>query len=721
MIILRSLLPFTLLFAAVVPAAAAEEEAPVRAGTFEARLDGKRVHLPLLENDVSVEVSGDIATVTVRQVFENPSDVPLNATYLFPLNKEAAVYGMNMEVGDEIITAVIQQKEEAEATFEAAKEEGKAAALLTEHRPNMFTQKVANLMPGMPITVTLRYVHGVPRVDGAYELVVPLVVGLVVGPRYTPSSDRAPRVASAETLLIPAQTDGLPTLARVREEPEGAGGGWPLGPPPAYPPAYPSVFGLTVPERVSQDRVSIDVSLNAAQPLEIVESETHALDVTGTGPYRFVTLADGRTIDNQDFVLRYQLAGEEVTAGALTHQDERGRFVSLLIEPPARVAADDITPREIVFVLDTSGSMSGDPMAASKAFMMAALDTLRPTDQFRLIQFSNSPAELSQGPVAATARQVRQAKRYVSRLRGSGGTEVLPALRQAFRVPQREDTLRIVVFLSDGYVGNEPQILRFLGREIRDARFYAFGVGTAPNRYLLTEMAHRGRGFARFVDPTEPFHETAQALAQRIEAPVLTDLTLDWGGASVTDVTPAVLPDLFAGDSLRVMGVINTDDPVALTVRGKNAGREAALPVAIDRTADANSAPGLPLMWARSQVTDLTRDLSLGMAQRRNGFDDEQLIEEITALGLDFSLVTPYTSFVAVSEQVVNERPLETAEADVPLPMVKGVGPLAYPQTAQFTGTAAPEPPLLLMGLLFGLYAGVAGLWRKLRARGLGS
>ena len=162
------------------------------------------------------------------------------------------------------------------------------------------------------------------------------------------------------------------------------------------------------------------------------------------------------------------------------------------------------------------------------------------------------------------------------------------------------------------------------------------------------------------------------------------------------------------------MGMINTDDPVALTVNGKSSGRDAALPVAIDRTADANSAPGLPLMWARAQVTDLTRDLSLGTARRRYELDDEQLIEEITALGLDFSLVTPYTSFVAVS---VNQRPLGTVDADVPLPMVKGVGPLAYPQTTQFTGTAAPEPPLMLMALLFGLYAAVMGLWRKLRGR----
>lgn len=684
------------LFVFLLPSASALAEGlDSLGGHMRAHVDGQEIVLPLANSDFSVDVDGDLATVTLVQTFENPTQTPLNATYLFPLNEDAAVFAMTMEVGDEVVEAQIRRREQARQEFEAAREEGRAAALLTQHRPNMFTQEVANLMPGQQVRITLRYAQTTPRVDGAYELVLPLVVG----PRYNP----APR---EQALMV---------STRETSETQGA---WNIGPPPAYP---SGVFGLTLPEEIAPERVSISVDLEAGIPIASVTSATHELAISGEGRRRQVALRAGRVIDNRDFVLRYTLAGGAVQAGALTHVDERGRFFSLVIEPPAAPRESEIAARELVFVLDTSGSMDGEPIEASKEFMRRALETLRPRDYFRVIQFGSTPRELGGGPVPASPENVRRATRFVNGLRASGGTEVLPAMRQAFAVAQQPNTLRIVVFLSDGYIGNEAEVLSYMASHLGDARVYAFGVGTSVNRYLLSEMARRGRGFARYIDPTETSLQAAREFAERLDAPVLTDISIDWGGLSPTGVTPTILPDLFAGDSLRLMGQFSGSREATVTVRGRVNGRPASLPVRVSLSdapsaADAHTS-AIPIVWARSQVADLMRAYT-GPAQLRT-LTESQIEELVTELGLQYALVTDWTSFVAVSQRIVNDNPGEARDADVPLPMPAGVGPNAYGElmSAQFGGASTPEPGLLvLIGL--SLLLVFAALKRPVAVRG---
>ncbi|MGI9384891.1 MAG: VIT and vWA domain-containing protein, partial [Methyloligellaceae bacterium] len=454
-----------LLFAVTLSASrAGPEEAKTLGGQVQAEIGGKKIRFPVLKTDINADVQGDLATVTVVQTFANPTTTPLNAVYLFPLNKDAAVYAMQMEVGDERVVAQIKKKEEAKTTFEQAKSEGKAAALLTQHRPNMFTQNLANLMPGLPVKVTLKYVQTVPRIDKAYELVVPLIVG----PRYQPAAAQAPPPPKSDAKF----------------------GQWEL----QTPPDYPDVAGLTIPDTIDRDRVSIEVNLRSGFALKDVTSATHAVTATCDGRSKAITLADGRAIGNRDFVLRYRLAGRTVEAGVLTHRDDRGGFFSLMIEPPKSPAAKEVTPRELVFVLDTSGSMYGEPVEASKTFMRHALKKLRPTDSFRIVRFSNNATEFSSGPVPATQQNISLGLSFVNRLSAGGGTEIPNAIRRAFDVPQTPGTLRIVVFLSDGYIGNEAEVLGLIASRIGKARIYAFGVGTGVNRYLLAEMARKGRG-----------------------------------------------------------------------------------------------------------------------------------------------------------------------------------------------------------------------------------
>lgn len=672
-------------------------------GTVTATIGDKTFHLPLMKTDITADIQGDLATVTVVQTFSNPTTTALNATYLFPLNRTAAVHAMQMQIGDEIVTAEIRKKQEAKQIFEKAKRDGKAAALLAQHRANMFTQNIANLMPGAPVTITLKYTHAVPRIDGEYELVLPLIVG----PRYQPKPSN--QVATKDEYA-----------------PEGAAGAWAM----EQNPAYPDVAGLTIPDTIDRDRVSVRITLAAGVDIAGMHSPTHRIEISGETRDAEIELERGRILDNKDFVFRYRLAGQTIGAGILTHRDHRGGFFSLMIEPPKIPANDMITPREMVFVLDTSGSMSGQPMAASKTFMREALKTLRPSDFFRIVRFGSDATEFSSRPVPANPKNLQAGQAYIDSLSTGGGTEIPNALRRAFGVEQAVDTLRIVVFLSDGYVGNEAEVLKLIAGVIGKARIYAFGVGQAVNHYLLAEMARQGRGFSRTIGWGEDADAAARALARRLDAPVLTDISVDWETLDAKSVGPDPIPDLFAGQSLRLQGRFEQSGRHRIIVRGLVNGKPASLPLDLDLGAPshARTSESIPLIWARGEIAELMREFPLSPINRTGQRSDAEIEAAVTGLGLEFALATNWTSFVAVSRKTVNPSPASAQDAQVPLPKVSGVSEKAYGQAKRqaannnyrqfarnFTGGSTPEPPLMI-GALVLIVAGVAGLFRR-RAR----
>ena len=652
-------------------------------GTVEAEMNGKLIHFPALKTDVKADIQGDLATVKIIQIFENPTTEPMHARYLFPMNKDSAVYAMTMEVGDEIIRAKIKRKEEAKATFEKAKKEGKAASLLTQHRPNMFTQKIANLMPGMPVKITLQYTQVVPKIDNAYELVVPLVVG----PRYNP-----PAMGEAPDIIDEGEIHGKQQSSSRTDF-----GTWELEDKVKY----PEVTGLTLPDTIDAKRVAIKVNLNSDIPLQAVFSKTHNITVKGNDKNRVVTIQKGRVIDNADFVLRYSFGGEETQAGFLTAQKDKQSYFSLMIEPPSLPDDNSITAREMVFVLDTSGSMSGQPIEASKIFMRHALENLRAGDYFRIIRFGNDATEYSAQPMAATKQNLADGLSYIESLYADGGTNIPLAVSQAFSVLEKENTIRIVVFLTDGYIGNEASVLQQIAGVIGDARIYAFGVGSSVNRYLLSEMGRRGRGFARFIDPTEDVNDVAISLAKKLNAPVLTDIEIDWGKMKVSDVTPDVIPDLFAGDSIRIQGRYEGKNTYEIHVNGLVQGQKASLPLHVSLLSlNDKGKESIPLIWARSRIADYMRHINTPENIRSVSDDEYELKEDVVKLGLNFSLMTKWTSFVAVSEKTVNKAPEKTAEKGVAVPMVKGVTKQAYANN--FSGGSVPEPAttggLVIMG-----------------------
>lgn len=731
--------------------ALADQTSDQLGGHVQAIVDGETLLFPTLKTNIDADIQGELATVTVRQTFANPLNTPLHATYLFPLNKEAAVFEMILEVGDERIRADIQRIEEARATFAKAKNEGRSAALLSQHRPNMFTQDIANLMPGLPVDVTLRYVQPLPKIDGDYELVIPLVVG----PRFQPAGDDNISAAEQDIITPPLPVAGKPTQSGVvkwnlEDPPVLAGGADKADSRSAFGvwetqqlPAYPPVTGLHIPDTIDQERVSINIKLDAGMPVQSLNSPSHALEIntqSGSGQRKNITLAAGKTIDNSDFILRYRLAAAEVQAGVLAHRDERGGFFSLLLEPPALEQAVQVTQREMVFVLDCSGSMNGLPIEASKTFARLALSALRPGDSFRIIRFSDQATEFSARPLAATPANIQRGTVYLNSLRGSGGTVMSSGIQQALNAPLAADTLRLVVFLTDGYIGNEYEILDLIHKQLGTARLYAFGVGTSVNRFLLEEMARTGRGFVRYMDPTENVNHVAEALAQRLQSPVLTDLRIDWGELDPAQISPRLIPDLFAGQSLRILGRYQTPGIYEITVHGRSSGQNARLPLRIELPQTGTSGEAIALSWARAEIKQAMHQLSAPMDLRIEEKTDATLKNQVIKLGLDFSLITQWTAFVAVTEKIYNSNVESTPTRPVPLAQVKGVSELAYGekthtpmpakphqpmqiaqtpaqmnQTNQFNGNAAPEPAFFASFALLGLLLLTALKYRERR------
>ncbi len=653
----------------------------------------QRVVLPMVETDYAIDVRGDLATVTVEQTFENPSEVPLDAQYQLPMAEDAAVYEMIMRVGDRRIRGEVQEKQEARETYEEAKNDGKAAALLEQQRENLFTQRLANVMPETPVEVTIRYVENIEKVDGRYQMVVPLVVG----PRYEPGD-------MSDNELIDGESEGA----------EGDSVD------------LPAVSELEAPETIDPDRVSIEARIDGGVPVAGVDSASHALATSKLDPRtRRVELEEGRTIGNRHFVLGYELEGRSTQAGVLTHWNEkleRGYF-SLLVEPPARPKKEQIASREMVFLLDTSGSMQGAPMEAARTYMRETLRNLRPGDAFRIVEFDGETGAMSREPLAATEENVERGISYVDRLHGGGGTEMVPGLEAALGPQEPDERVRMVTMLSDGYVGNEYEVIETVRREIGDSRLFVLGVGAGVNRFALEEMAEVGRGFTRTIGrgageaSSEQIREAASEVADRLETPVLTDISVDWGELEARETTPERVPDLFGGDSVRIMGRYDEPGDYEIAVRGRAGSEEVEIPLEFELPGEPTAGRGVELTWARSRIEDYMHRLTTPDDLRTGTLGDEGLRDRVTRLGLTHDLATKWTSFVAVSDKAVNPTPQANAEAEAPEPQVANVSSSGYGGPSKATGT--PEPTVLgslLMALLAWL-----GIARKTRRRGRGS
>lgn len=593
--------------------------------------------LPLKDTSVEINVSGVIADVRVVQQYTNEGSRPINATYVFPASTRAAVYGMRMRIGDEVIIAKIKEREKAKEEFEAAKKEGKSASLLEQSRPNVFTMNLANLMPDEMVEIELRYTELLVPTDGIYEVVYPTVVG----PRYASANEKS----GNENVFVET-----PYLSEGQKP--------------------TSTF-------------HISARISGGVPIRDLSSTSHqiASEWLGKTVARVSLSEDDHYQGNRDFVLHYRLAGDQIASGLILYQALDENFFLYMAQPPKRVVPEEIPPREFVFVVDVSGSMEGFPLDVSKKLLQDLIGGLRPTDFFNVVLFSGDSTALSEAPLPANEENISRAMQLIDEQRGSGGTELLPALQQAMKLGREPGVSRSIVLVTDGYVSIEEGVFGYIREHLGESNVFAFGIGSSVNRFLIEGVARAGLGEPFVVEDGAKAADTAAKFREYIQTPVLTDIQIRSEGFEMYDMQPAAFPDLLAERPIVMFGKWrgSPNGTIILTGRTGKGDFASALDVSSVLPDENNSA--LRYLWARTRIAELSD----------SGFGDitEDRIREITDLGLKYNLLTRYTSFIAVREKIVNPNG-SADDVNQPLPLPVGVSDLAIGSEPELVWLIAP-------------------------------
>ncbi|MGD9587814.1 MAG: VIT domain-containing protein [Pyrinomonadaceae bacterium] len=598
-----------------VSSAAAQTEKVSEGSLRVTGSDGKEIGLcPLKKTEVKAEVSGFIARVTVTQKFRNPFDRAIEAGYTFPLHNDAAVDNMTIRIGTRIIKGSIMDKQKAQAVYDRAKGEGKVAALLEQQRPNVFTQSITNITPGAEIEVVISYAQTLKYADDTYEFRFPMTIGQ----RYIPSS-----IDAADAARLSPKSKRRP--------------------------------GHTV---------SMDIRLDAGVPLQSIGSATHAIVSRQLTASSFeVSMQNADEIPNRDFVLKYKTAGLTFQDTVLAYKAGTDGFFTLILQPPDKVLPDDRMPKEVIFVLDTSGSMEGRPIKKAKEAMNLTLDDLRPEDTFNLITFAGETRVLFDDPIQANDENISLARKMLKDSDSGGGTEMMKAIRAALEPTDNDKgKVRIVCFMTDGHVGNEAEIIAEV-QKYPNARVFAFGIGDSVNTYLLDEISREGRGEVEYVGLDDDGSAAARRFFLRIRNPFLTDITVEFQGIEANEILPRSIPDLFDAMPVTLAGRYTQGGLGKIVIRGQMQGRPYVREIAVELPDHTVENSVLRTLWARRKAADLMRRDLTGL---QNNVMQQDLQADLTSLGLEFSLLTPFTSFVAVDEQVVTDGS-QTQRVEVPV------------------------------------------------------
>lgn len=631
---------------------AAMDEIPVAGGELRlavplvAVIEGvprEQIGFPLKHTAITAKVGGMMAEYEVEQVFENPFDTPIEAVYVFPLGDDGAVSGYQMTIGERTITGEIRKREDARRVYEEARASGHTAGLVEQQKPNLFTQHVANIAPRETVRIKLTYVELLDYADGAYDLVVPLVVG----PRY-----------------LPANRDRTPVAAR------------PAGTPP-----QPGVTAIPYVDATrASSTVSFTAEIDAGVPIAGIISPSHDIVAAAVSPTRTrVTLGRADELPNRDLIVRYRTAGERTQVGVLAHRTTADGYFLLTIQPKAQYRTGDIAGREVLIVIDRSGSMSGAPIAQAKAVASGIIGTLSERDTFDVIGFASGVESMAGGLIAGDAAGKRRGLEYLNLLQAGGGTEMEAGVTTMLTAAPGGGRVRIVYFLTDGFIGNDDVVVDAAKKLLGTNRIFTVGIGTAPNRSLLDRLARAGRGYASYLTPTESPQELVESLVLRSAYPYLTDVRVDWGDLEVSDVTPAMLPDVYAGQPLVLTGRYRKPGAARIQIEGRTAGRRIAIPVEVTLPARSDFEP-VASLWARRQIEAL-------MASR----EERDITAAVTELGLAFHLVTELTSFVAVdrSRVVGDGRPRVVEQPSIVpegvSPEAAGAAPSSYSSSPSYS------------------------------------
>ena len=608
--------------------------------------------LPLAHTQVDFNISGVIADVVVTQQYKNAGTRPLSARYVFPASTRAAVTGLRMRVGQQTISAVIKEREAAEKRYQAAKAAGETATLLAQDRPNVFTMRVANIMPGDRIEVELHYNELLVPENGRYEFVYPTVVG----PRYGGDAD-APHDAFVQSAYLHAAD--MP----------------------------PSTFA-------AQGRIAAGI------PLTELSVPSHQVSVLAEGDAaRTVRLSAGAHGD-RDFIVRYRLQGDQVQSGLVAYAGADENVFLLTVQPPQRPQLAEIPPREYVFVLDVSGSMHGFPLDTAKLVLARLADQLRPQDSFNVLTFSGGSHVLFPRSQPANKQNLVAAVSAINQASGGGATELRPALQRALAMPTADPhTARTFIVVTDGYISAERELFTLVRDRVGDANLFTLGIGSSVNRYLIEGLSRAGFGEAFVVTEPDEIGDAVTALADYVSTPVLTDISVTCEGFDAYDLLPQQIPDLLASRPLVLLGKWRGPAQGHVVVRGYSASGVFTQRIDVGAVEPRVEHRVVSQLWARQRITDIS-DFAMGAES-----DAERA--EVTALGLRYRLLSKFTSFVAVAEGRRNHTHEGDEQVDQPSPL-----PLGVEDTAIGGVAGAPEPPLWLLSIPALLVLVYRRMWR---------
>lgn len=593
----------------------------------------------LKHTSVSTKISGYVARVTVKQSFTNPFKDKIEAIYTFPLSESGAVDSMTMKVGDRTIRGSIKKREEAKQIYEAAKAQGHVASLLDQERTNIFTQSVANIEPGANIDITITYVELLKYDAGKFSYTFPTVVG----PRFIPGD----ATGQQGTGWAP-DTNTVPDASKIT------------------PPVAPANT------RAGHD-ISIDVDVDAGVPIQNISSKLHEVTVTKVGADEArVSLKDKETIPNKDFVLSWDVAGDALKSGYLSHRDSKTEpgYFTLMLLPPKRVTVEKIAPKEMIFLIDCSGSQRGAPLQKAKETLGYIVDHMNPQDTFQIIAFAHQQRLLfDDKPQPVTGARKVQANRFIDSLEANGGTWMGPAVERACAIPSDDHRLRIVTFMTDGYVGNDLEILGLIKKNRKTSRWFSFGTGNSVNHMLIDGIANEGGGEADYVLLNTSGAEVGKKFYDRISSPVLTDVSVDFGDLAVKEVFPKDVSDVWAEKPLYIKGKYLKPGAGTVTLKGFAAGKPYTQTLQVNFPEINRNNEVLGSIWARAKVDRLQAEDYTG-AQTGNA--NKELKDEIIQTALDHHIMTNYTSFVAVEEKTVTKDGVSRT-VTVPVELPEGV------------------------------------------------
>jgi Ca-activated chloride channel family protein len=610
------------------PRAETNKDRPV-GGLYVQTTDRKQQAFTLTNTDVKGKISGNISRVEVTQTFQNPYDKPLEAIYVFPLPDQAAVDDMEIKIGDRVIKGDIKKREEAKEIYDRARKEGRTAGLLEQERDNIFTQSLANIKPGEQIKVTIRYTESLKFEQGDYEFVFPMVVG----PRYIPGAAIDPK----------GNTTQVPDASRIN--------------PP-----------VLKPETRSGNDITVSLQIDAGVPIRDLYSTSHRIDVQNNGETMQLKLAAGDNIPNKDLIVRYKISSDRTQPTILTTTTDQGSHFATYLIPAIAYRADQIVPKDVVFLMDTSGSQSGDPIVKSRELMRRFINGLNPNDTFTIIDFSSTTRQLSSYPLQNTAANRQKAMNYIDQVDANGGTELMNGINAVTNFPSSSNgRIRSVVLITDGYIGNDNEVIAAVQKNLKPGnRLYSFGVGSSVNRYLLERVAEMGRGTSRVVRQDEPTQEVAEKFFRQINNPVLTNIQVKWeGDGAAPEIYPSNAPDLFAEQPLVLFGKKGDRINGKLKITGIASGGERYEQTLDVNFEKGNSNLGIAQLWGRARIKDLMNQMF--------GGEVKSLVDAVTQTALSYRLLSQYTAFVAVSEEVRVNPDGGKVTVNVPVEMPQGV------------------------------------------------